>query len=239
MTGILAVIPARGGSKGIPLKNMAVVGGRPLLAWTVEAALEANRVDRVAVSTDHPEIAQLAQDLGADVVMRPPELAGDAALTRPVIQHAWEEMERRGFDAHLLATLQPTSPMRDEHHIDAAIKFMDDHPGADSLVTVQEVPHQFSPGSLMSVEGEFALPCSTDSVLRRQDKLQYWARNGAAIYLTRSECIQDFVWGGKTLAFPMDKIASVDIDDQSDLIIVDALLKAQMHGTAGGCSGAD
>lgn len=224
--GTLAVIPARGGSKGIPLKNIAIVGDKPLLAWTIEAALGARHIDRTVVTTDHDGIAKIAEEAGAEVVMRPFDLADDTAPTRPVIEHAWREMERRGYRAELIATLQPTSPFRKAHHIDSAIELMERRPEADSLVSLQKIPHQFSPESLMTTDGAYTHSLDEAPVLRRQDKLTYWARNGAAIYLTRSNCISKFVWGGAVLAFPMDRVSSIDVDGEEDLHIANALFLA-------------
>src|ERR671933_1940916 len=117
---ILGLIPARGGSKGIPGKNLAPLCGRPLLAWTVGAACAAGSLDRVVVSTDSDEIAAAARELGADVLERPAELARDDTPMRDVVLHALEELGR----PEVLALLQPTSPLRRAAHVDEAVALL-------------------------------------------------------------------------------------------------------------------
>lgn len=224
---VLAVVPARGGSKGIPLKNVAVVAGRPLLEWTLSAARECPLIGLTLVSTDHAAIAECAERAGAVVVHRPQELAQDTTPTAPVLQHAWEQAQSSGYVADVVMTLQPTSPLRESHHLTQAIELFSRHPDADSLVSVQEVPHQFGPDALMRVDGDWGFAMTESPTLRRQEKGRYWARNGAAVYMTRAHLLQKFVWGGKTLVLPMDKISSLDVDDPDDLYMADALLRAR------------
>jgi CMP-N-acetylneuraminic acid synthetase len=184
------------------------------------------------VSTDHPDVAACAERAGVPALERPAELARDSTPTTPVLLHAWKWAKSEGYEADLVMTLQPTSPLREARHLAEALQLFERHPEADSLVSVQQVPHQFGPEGLMRVDGLWAFPLNSDPVLRRQDKPRYWARNGAAIYLTRAEKLAEFVWGGRTLAYPMDKIASIDIDDTEDLAIAEALLLTR-RGSAG------
>lgn len=114
---LVALIPARGGSKGIPRKNLALCGGRSLLDWTAEAALHSGLIDRVVLSTDDSEIAEAGRALGLDVpFLRPADLAGDAALMLGVMQHCLIEMRRAGEAIEAIVLLQPTSPFRRAHH---------------------------------------------------------------------------------------------------------------------------
>jgi len=221
---VLAVIPARGGSKGIPLKNLVNLAGRPLLEWTIDVALACPGVDEIVVSTDHPKISACAVRAGVRVVDRPADLACDSAPTAPVIKHAWEQVCLAGFIADIVMTLQPTSPLRRPDQLTQALEMFLRHPEADSLVSLQRLPHQFAPDALMNLSGSWAAPASINAPFRRQDKMLYWARNGAAIYLTRAANLHKFVWGGKTLGFEMDKISSIDIDDFDDLKFAEALL---------------
>jgi CMP-N-acetylneuraminic acid synthetase len=222
----LAVIPARGGSKGIPKKNVALVAGKPLIAWTIEAALECKLIEKVVVSTDSAEIAEVAKKYGAEVIMRPAELAGDSTPTAPVLAHALSVASEQGFTPDAIVTLQPTSPLRRSFHLSEAIALFEAHPEADSLVSVTQVPHHMGPASLMDVDGVWGTPTQSNPILRRQDKPAYWCRNGAAVYITKASRVGEYVWGGKTLVFPMSKISSIDVDDAEDLRIADALLKA-------------
>jgi CMP-N-acetylneuraminic acid synthetase len=221
---ILGVIPARGGSKGLPLKNIAPLAGRTMLDWTIDAAKEVEKIGLILVSTDHEKIASHAYDAGVGVVDRPPELGKDLTPTAPVIEHAWKTACERGFNADCVVTLQPTSPLRKGVHIREAIELFLSNPGADSLISIQRVPHQFSPVSLMERHGVWTNPVSEGLTLRRQDKPNYWCRNGAAIYITKSTNLRRFVWGGKVLAYEMNKVSSLDVDDEEDLIVAEALL---------------
>ncbi|CAM8624286.1 NeuA CMP-N-acetylneuraminic acid synthetase [Burkholderiales bacterium] len=227
---VLAVIPARGGSKGIPLKNIVQIAGRPLLEWTIDAALACPGLGLTVVSTDHPEIAKCAEKAGVRVVNRPPELAQEDTPTAPVIKHAWSQACLMGFEADVVMTLQPTSPLRRPDQLTQALDLFSRYPNADSLVSIQRLPHQFGPEMLMNLSGPWAATASSTYALRRQDKQAYWARNGAAIYLTRAMNLQEFIWGGKTLAFEMDKISSIDIDDLDDLKIAEGLLNCTGRG---------
>ena len=221
----LAVIPARGGSKGIPKKNIAPVAGKPLIAWTIEAALQSKKIQKVVVSTDDNEIAQVARKFGAEVpFMRPNELALDQTPSLPVIQHAFEFYKKAGFNAEAVLTLQPTSPLRNAQHLDEAMRIFEHHSNADSLVSIVKVPHHMGPESLMHADGPWVMPNSKNSIIRRQDKPVHWCRNGAAIYITKADALSKFIWGGMTLGYEMDKLSSIDIDDEKDLFLADALL---------------
>ena len=145
MSNILGVVPARGGSKGIPHKNLALVAGRPLLAYTADAINESKVLTRTVVSTDDTRIAEYAKFLGLEVpFMRPSSLAGDDVPMLPVVQHAVETLQADGFLIDIVVLLQPTSPLRRGEHIDAAVTWLE-RAGGDSVVSVVEVPHQFNP----------------------------------------------------------------------------------------------
>lgn len=227
MPPILAVVPARGGSKGIPRKNLAPVAGKPLIAWTIEAAKAARGVDRLAVSTDDPEIAAVARALGAEIVMRPAELAGDDAPTLPALRHAFEAL---GGGADAVLTLQPTSPLRRAAHIEAALAAFAADPAADSLVSTVEVPHVYHPRSVMKHDARGYLVPYLDAAQphRRQDKEPVFARNGAAIYVTRASRLAEYVFGGRLIGFPMDAESSLDVDTPEDLARADAILRARV-----------
>ena len=147
------MITARGGSKGLPGKNLRLLGGRPLIAYTVDAARDSGAFDRVILSTDAPDIAAAARSLGSDVpFMRPPELARDETPHQPVLEHAvrWlDEHEEYRPDAVMI--LQPTSPFRQPHPIREAISLLD-RSGADSVVSVSEVPSHFNPMRTLRVD---------------------------------------------------------------------------------------
>jgi CMP-N,N'-diacetyllegionaminic acid synthase len=226
---LLAVIPARGGSKGIPQKNIHMLCGRPLIAYSIDAAQAARSVDRILVSTDDAEIASLSRSLGVDVRMRPASLAGDDTPTRDVLHHVVAELAAEGYAPDAVLTLQPTSPLRTARHIDEAAALFAADPSADSLVSCIAVPHIFHPQSVMRrsadgyLEPYFPVPQPT----RRQDKETAFARNGAAIYITRTPRLADYVFGGRLIPYLMDPASSIDIDTLEDLAVAEHLLKAR------------
>lgn len=226
MARVFAIVPARGGSKGIPRKNLAPVAGKPLIAWTIDAAKAARGVDRLIVSTDDAEIAAVARALGAEVVMRPTELAADDTPTLPVLRHAVAAL---GETPHAVLTLQPTSPLRRTSHIETALAAFAADAHADSLVSTIEVPHVFHPRSVMKRDARGYLVPYLDSAqpYRRQDKEIVFARNGAAIYITRTSRLAEYVFGGRLIGFPMDAESSLDIDAPEDLARADAVLRAR------------
>jgi len=226
---VLAVIPARGGSKGIPDKNLARVCGRPLLAYTADAAKASTRVTRTIVSTDDDRIAECARSLGLEVpFMRPASLAGDETPMLPVLQHALDAMDARGFAADAVVLLQPTSPLRRAEHIDAAIDSLE-RAGADSVVSVVEVPHQFNPVSVMRIEDGWLKPfLDAPTVTRRQDKPRVFARNGPAVLAVLANVVKGgSLYGTRSWPLGMSAEESLDVDTAWDLRLVEAVLSAR------------
>jgi len=223
---ILGIIPARGGSKGIPNKNLALLCGRPLLAYTADAVKQSRKLTRTIVSTDDERIAECARSLGLEVpFMRPAPLAADDAPMLPVVQHALEAMKERGFDADMVVLLQPTSPLRRAEHIDAAIDWLE-RTAADSMVSVVEVPHQFNPVSVMRLEDGLLKPfLDGPTPTRRQDKPRVFARNGPAVLAVRAAVVASgSLYGERSWPLGMSAEDSIDIDTPSDLKLVEFLL---------------
>ena len=226
---VLAVIPARGGSKGIPNKNLAIVAGRPLLAYTADAARESSRVTRTIVSTDDAAIADAAAGLGLEVpFMRPPSLAADDTPMLPVLQHAVATMRTGGFAADVVVLLQPTSPLRRAEHIDAAVDLLETS-GADSVVSVVEVPHQFNPVSVLRLDGDRVQPFMEGPlVTRRQDKPKVFARNGPAVLAVRAPVLErGSLYGDDCRALIMSADDSLDIDSPRDLVELASSMRAR------------
>lgn len=215
----LGIIPARGGSKGIPKKNIKLLNGKPLIAYTLEAALSST-IDRVVVSTDCQEIAQIAKQFGVEVIIRPSDLAKDSTPTLPVLQYTVNNINET-FDA--VVTLQPTSPLRVAKHINEAIELFKNDDMADSLVSVIEVPHNYMPEKLMDIKGKYLV--GNSEAKRRQEINKAYARNGAAIYITKSSRLDDYIFGGNILPYFMEKINSVDIDYIEDWEIVNRIIR--------------
>ncbi len=231
---VVAVITARGGSKGIPYKNLAPVGGLPLVAWTVEAARASRLLDRVIVSTDDPAIADVCRAYGAEVpFMRPAEFARDDSPHIDVITHAlaWLAADE-GRTPDYVLTLQPTSPLRTADDIDAAILLARERT-CDAVVGVTPMRHH--PHFALRVgPGGTLYPCAGDRVreARRQDLPPVFVPNGA-IYLNRSHALlvqREFVPNG---AVPLVMAAerSIDVDEPADLELAEFYL-ARREGRA-------
>lgn len=215
---VLGLIPARGGSKGIPRKNLAPLAGRPLLAWTLDAAGESETLTRVVVSTDDDEIARIAADGGAEVLERPAGLAADETPMVDVLRHAASKLG--GPDVVVL--LQPTSPLRRGRHIDEAVRLLLDS-GADAVVSVMEVPHQFRPESLMDlVDGRLVARGAATS---RQEKAVVHARNGPAVLARRGDRLDGDLYSGDCRAYVMSQRESLDVDGPEDLALAELLLR--------------
>jgi CMP-N,N'-diacetyllegionaminic acid synthase len=223
---IVGLIPARGGSKGIPGKNLVPVGGRPLIEWTCEAAATSTTLTRCVVSTDNPAIADAARAAGIEVpFLRPAELARDSTPMLDVVMHALDELDE--VDAIVL--LQPTSPLRTGEHIDAAVRLWEST-HADSVVSVVEVPHNVTPTSLLRiVAGRLEPLIPADGPTRRQDKERLFARNGPAVLVTRREVVrQGSLYGADSRAFEMLPPDSIDIDTVFELELADWLLRRRL-----------
>lgn len=226
---ILGLIPARGGSKGIPGKNIIPLAGKPLLAYTCEAAFGSNRLSRVLLDTDDLKIATIGKQFGAEApFLRPDNLAQDDTPILPVIQHALKWLEEHdGYIPQAVVLLQPTSPLRRREHIDAAVDIFIENK-ADTVVSVLEVPHQFNPVSVMKlVENGRLKPYHEGSmILRRQDKPRVLARNGPAVLVIRREVIErGQLYGERVFPYLMGRIESLDVDDETDLEIAEYWLQ--------------
>lgn len=226
----LVVIPARGGSKGIPRKNLMNVGGRPLIAWTILQALAAQGSDPdsviVTVSTEDEEIAEVSADLGARVIHRPEELAQDSTPTEPVILHVMDLIEAEGVAVDAVVLLQATSPVR---HPDTIRRAIDQFrtSGVDSLVGV--VPESPFFWRLPSASGDNAIPSyDPQRRPRRQDltphQLHYF-ENGS-LYVTAPQIYRTMGnrIGGRTELFILDEVEGVDIDTVADVAAAESML---------------
>lgn len=224
---VLGLIPARSGSKGIERKNLALLDGKPLIAYTIAAAKGSEDLGTIVLSTDDEEIASVGRSLGIDVpFMRPKELAADSTPMVDVILHVLGELVKRGEKPDAVVLLQPTSPLRTSAHIDQAIDLLIAS-GADTVVSVALVPHQFVPTSLMELQGEQLQPLAANPVLARQEKPMLYARNGPAILAVRTEFLlrEEQFYSGNTRPFVMDSESSIDIDGPEDLAYAEFLLK--------------
>jgi CMP-N-acetylneuraminic acid synthetase len=225
---VLGVIPARGGSKGVPRKNLALLGGRPLLTYTCDAARRSRELTRVVLSTDDEEISEVGRRCSVEVPFhRPADLALDDTPMLAVLQHAVGVLdEREGYRADVVVLLQPTSPLRQPEHIDAVVRLLR-QTGADSVVSVVEVPHQFNPVSVLRLEDARLVPyASGPTMTRRQDKPLVYARNGPAVLSARRSVVmeQNSLYGNDCRPFVMSPEDSLDVDGVWDLELIELVL---------------
>ncbi|HBA86058.1 MAG TPA: acylneuraminate cytidylyltransferase [Verrucomicrobia bacterium] len=216
----VAIIPARGGSKGIPRKNIRALAGRPLLAWSIEDAQKASGVDGVYVSTDDQEIAETALKHGAEVIRRPSELATDTSSSESALLHALDRIEAGGVVVESVVFLQATSPLREPKHIEEALQiFKQAH--ADSLVSVCP-SHAF----LWKEEDGCGIPMNYDPSRRpmRQAMRQY--RETGSIYIFRPQLLRatGSRLGGRIALYKMPEECGLDIDSLEDWAIAERVL---------------
>ena len=228
----LAIIPARGGSKGLPKKNIKLMNGKPMIAYSIEAARDSGIFSEIMVSTDSDEIAAIARQNGASVpYMRPGELSGDMATTAAVIRHCIEFYQNNGSDYDNICLLQPTSPLRTKVHIIEAYELFSEK-NANSLVSVCECEH--SPLWANTIGDDLRLDHFIREEiknLRRQDLPQYYRLNGA-IYFSKTDIFmnQSSFLGYNTIAYKMDLRSSIDIDMEEDFLFAELLMKRNNKG---------
>lgn len=231
MQNILGLIPARGGSKGIPQKNIALLAGRPLLSYTCEAALGSRILDRIVLSTDDEVIAEVGRQCGVEVpFIRPGSLAQDDTPSIDVALHAIEYLrDRRDWLPTVLVLLQPTSPLRRAYHIDEAVNRMNETE-ADTVVSVVEVPHRFNPHNIMELrEGELRDFLPAPPIIdrfRRQSLPALYARNGPALLVSQVDVIlkSKTFYGSHVVPYFMNEEESLDIDSPFDLWLAGQLM---------------
>lgn len=226
---LLAVVPARGGSKGLPNKNILECAGRPLIEWTISGALEVGQIDEVLVSTDSLAIAEVSMRVGASVpFLRPKELATDASSTIDAVKHAWEhhlDPEGRPYDYVVL--LQPTSPLRTGAHIRDAITYFFRNRQFDSDTLASVYPVGQKPAWLMErmETSRYVRFCFDINLTnpQRQNLSSYYLPNGA-IFMVRGSALGKGIYGDNTLPFVMAASDSIDIDTLDDLKSAEAIL---------------
>lgn len=198
-----------------------MIGDKPLIAYTINAALGANLIDRVIVSTDDPEIATISKEYGAEIpFLRPSYLADDTAPMLDVMVHALDWFEKNEDEVDILVLLQPTSPLRTSEHIDEAIKLFV-YNDASSVVSVVEVPHQYNPASIMKMSNGYLYPFlgNNNTIMRRQDKPRIYARNGPAILVCAPDTLRSGeLYGNRCVPYVMRQHDSLDIDEPEDLV---------------------
>lgn len=220
---ILAVIPARGGSKGLPGKNIKLLNGKPLIAYTIEAALESGIFDKVIVSTDDNEIAEVARKYGAELpFMRPKELSGDEVSSDDVILHALNFFREKGQVFNYVCKLQPTSPLRTANHIRGAYDMMRDR-NANYIVSVCECEHSPLWAGVLDADLKLENFIKEENKIACRQSLDIYYRLNGAIYLGKVESfMQEKNFLGKgSIAYIMKQEESIDIDTELDFKIAE------------------
>ena len=226
---ILALVPARGGSRGIPGKNIRELSGKPLLAYTAEAARQSNLFDRTVLSTDSEKIAAVGRRFELDSpFLRPAELAADDTPMLPVVEHALEQLADDGFEADIIVLLQPTAPLRRPHHIQDAIQILR-NTGCDSVVSVVEVPRHYSPDFVLRLENDRLRPFlpQGERVHRRQDARQSYSRDGTVYAFWRSTLTKyGSIYGEDCRPFVIPRRESINLDNEDDWLAAERWLRA-------------
>lgn len=215
---VLAIIPARGGSKGLARKNILDLSGKPLIAWTIEASLNSKYITKTVVSSDDNEILNISKQYESDIIKRPDELASDTTASEPVIKHVIEELRKEKNEFDYVVLLQPTSPLRDVQNIDNAfdILFKSD---ATALISVCEIDNKILKAFKQNKDG-FIEGISNNKYpfMRRQDLPETYLSNGAIYIIKVDEFIKNnSLFTHKTISYVMNEITSLDIDTTDDL----------------------
>jgi CMP-N,N'-diacetyllegionaminic acid synthase len=219
----LGIIPARGGSKRLPGKNIKELSGKPLIVWTIEAALKSNYIDMVAVTSDDEEILNISKQYSVKTVKRPDELASDTATTFDAIKHTMDNVDKYDY----VVLLQPTSPLRNENHIDEAIELLEKKK-ADAIISVCEVEHSPLWCNILPADLSMKNFINEEFInVRSQDLPKYYRLNGA-IYICNSMKLLEqrtFFLKDNVYAYVMDRRYSVDIDEEVDFRMAEILKK--------------
>ena len=221
----IAIIPARSGSKGLKDKNIKMLKGKPLLAYTVEAALNSGVFDCVHVSTDSESYAVIAREYGADVpFLRDAELASDTAGTWDTVRAVVRKYKELGKEFDNVTLLQPTSPLRDAADIQKSVSIFEEKE-AESVISVCKVEHSPKICNTLGENESMEDFIDTKTIGRRQDLGTFYRINGA-IYIQKMEVLMEEknLYGPKSYAYVMDKVHSVDIDDAFDFMVAEAAM---------------
>lgn len=221
----LAIIPARGGSKRLPRKNVLDLAGKPLIAWTIEAGLKSSYIDKVIVTSDDEEILDIAKKFGSDIIKRPDELANDTATSFDAIKHTIDNVKAYDY----VVFLQPTSPLRNQKHIDEAIELLEEKE-ADAAVSVCEMDHSPLWSNTLPEDGSMSNFLRDEVKNKRSQDLEKYYRLNGAIYICKIERLLEektFFINDNIFAYQMDRKSSVDIDEEIDFKMAELYYEVQ------------
>lgn len=221
---IVAIIPARGGSKGVPRKNIRLLAGKPLIAYTINAALESPLVNRCIVSTEDKEIKRISLEAGAEVIDRPYEFATDSASSEDVVQHVLEELKMTGKLPNFFVLLQPTSPMRTERHITECINMSLNRNSSCTISVTETEHHPYK--SFYSEEGKIVPIFDKEFLSKPRQQLKRVLRQNGAIYFL--DCYKFLhnksFYIEPVLPYIMNQVESIDIDSELDFMFCEFLM---------------
>lgn len=227
---VLAIVPARGGSKGLPGKNIRPLAGKPLIGWTLESAKKSKYLDEIFVSTDSQEIADVAESFGVNVPeLRPTELASDTATSASVVLYTIDFFRKQGNDFDYILLLEPTSPMRKEDDIDNAIALACEHPQKAGVVSLGEV-HMEHPSIVKKISQDSIIEpyVEAQKVTRRQQLDKAYFPYGV-VYLVRTDYFEktQIFYGKDSLPYLIERWQCYEVDDIYDFTAIEAILKYQ------------
>ena len=219
----LAIIPARGGSKRLPRKNILDLCGKPLISWSIEAALKSKYISKVVVSSDDEEILNISSNFGADIIKRPYELANDTATTFDTVKHTIDNFENYDY----IVLLQPTSPLRNVKHIDEAIELLEEKQ-ADAIVSVCEMDHSPLWSNTLPKDGNMKNFLRDEVLNKRSQDLEKYYRLNGAVYICKTDKLlenKSFFLKDNIFAYIMDRKSSIDIDEEIDFLFAEIVIE--------------
>lgn len=224
---IIAIIPARGGSKGVPRKNVRLLGNKPLIEYSIDAAIESNVFEKIVVSTDDEEIAIAAEIAGCKPpFIRPTELAQDDSTSISVVLHAINFFEQQNIFFDAVCLLQPTSPFREKGFINKAINVFKET-NSDSLISVLPVPHEYNPHWVFEeLNGTLKISTGDETIIPRRQELPKAYHRDGSLYITKTETLKKESFFGKKISYiESNKEFYVNIDTFKDWEMAEKLLE--------------
>ena len=220
---ILAIIPARGGSKRLPRKNILDLCGKPLIAWTIEASLKSKFITKTIVTSDDEEILRISKEFGAETIKRPKELASDTSTTFDTIKHVIQNIKNYDY----IVLLQPTSPLRTSNHIDESINLLEVK-NADAIISVCQMEHNPLWSNTLNKDQNMKNFLKDEVINKRSQDLETYYRLNGAIYICDTKKLLEnnsFFLNENIYAYLMDKNKSIDIDEDIDFITAEVLIR--------------
>lgn len=229
---LIAIIPARCGSKGLPNKNIKNLNGKPLMSWSIETALKCNYIDEVMVSTDSEEYAKIARRFGANVpFIRPDKYASDTASRKDLIQHTIDFYKKKGRQFDYIVFLEPTSPLRVLDDLNKSIeKLLNDKNGAESIVGICKLENTH-PEFLVELDNGFLDPYSKQpsKILRRQDINTLYFYEGSLYISETNAYLEKEFYHSKTLGYIVPRWKSLEIDEIEDFVMIESIMKYKKY----------